>query len=224
MNKDTLIQLFKAPYKRQSFIDNGLLSTFQGKVANLKIYDAQGIQAIELTASEQNYAVSAVKYGEFQTLDEIPRTVELYEIIVNNNKQIERSRVGLGALVKKHIISNNAVFVNFAYENSEKRSWRFSFIARDGVFQDGEMQIKDTNPKRYTYVFGEPEETYKTALDRFFVLGNELEININKIKDAFGVEAMSKAFFDEYRDVHYAGFVDYLMRSKSVFWNLNILH
>ncbi|MCC5921052.1 MAG: N-6 DNA methylase [Cyclobacteriaceae bacterium] len=214
MNKDTLIQLFKAPYKRQAFIDNGLLPTFQGKVANLKIYDTQGLQPIELTASEQNYAVSAVKYGEFQTLDEIPRTVELYEIIVNDNKQIERSRVGLGALVKKHIIGNNAVLVNFAYQNSEKRSWRFSFIARDGVFQDGEMQITDTHPKRYTYVFGEPDETYKTALDRFFVLGNELEITINKIKDAFGVEAMSKAFFDEYRDVHYAGFVDYLMRSN----------
>jgi adenine-specific DNA-methyltransferase len=214
MNKDTLIQLFKAPYKRQAFIDNGLLPTFQGKVGNLKIYDAQGLQPIELTASEQNYAVSAVKYGEFQTLDEIPRTVELYEIIVNDNKQIERSRVGLGALVKKHIIGNNAVLVNFAYQNPEKRTWRFSFIARDGVFQDGEMQIKDTHPKRYTYVFGEPEETYKTALDRFFILGNELEITINKIKDAFGVEAMSKAFFDEYRDVHYAGFVDYLMRSN----------
>ena len=214
MNKDTLIQLFKAPYKRQAFIDNGLLPTLQGKVGNLKIYDAQGLQPIELTASEQTYAVSAVKYGEFQTLDEIPRTVELYEIIVNDNKQIERSRVGLGALVKKHIIGNNAVLVNFAYQNPEKRTWRFSFIARDGVFQDGEMQIKDTHPKRYTYVFGEPEETYKTALDRFFILGNELEITINKIKDAFGVEAMSKAFFDEYRDVHYTGFVDYLMRSN----------
>lgn len=214
MNKDTLIQLFKAPYKRQSFIDNALLPTFQGKVANLTIYDQQGVQEIDLTASEQNYAVSAVKYGEFQTLDEIPRTVELFEIIVNDNKQIERSRVGLGALVKKHIIGNNAVLVNFAYQNPEKRTWRFSFIARDGVFQDGEMQITDTHPKRYTYVFGEKEETYKTALDRFFILGNELEITINKIKDAFGVEAMSKAFFDEYRDVHYAGFVDYLMRSN----------
>jgi adenine-specific DNA-methyltransferase len=214
MNKDTLIQLFKAPYKRQAFIDNALLPTFQGKVANLKIYDQQGIQEIDLTASEQNYAVSVVKYGEFQTLDELPRTVELFEVIVNDNKQIERSRVGLGALVKKHIIGNNAVLVNFAYQSPEKRTWRFSFIARDGVFQDGEMQITDTHPKRYTYVFGEKEETYKTALDRFFILGNELEITINKIKDAFGVEAMSKAFFDEYRDVHYAGFVDYLMRSN----------
>lgn len=220
MNKDTLIQLFKSSYKRQAFIDNGLLPTFQGKVSNMKIYDAQGIQHIDLTTSEQNFAVSAIKYGEFQTLDEIPRIVELYEIIVKDSKQIERSRVGLSALVKKHIIGNNAVLVNFAYENPDKRSWRFSFIARDGVFQDGEMQITDTNPKRYTYVFGEEDETYKTALDRFFVLGNELEITINKIKDAFGVEAMSTAFFDEYRDVHYTGFVDYLMRShfkKSAF-------
>lgn len=125
MNKDTLIQLFKAPYKRQAFIDNGLLPTFQGKVANLKIFDAQGLQPIELTASEQNYAVSAVKYGEFQTLDEIPRTVELYEIIVNDNKQIERSRVGLGALVKKHIIGNNAVLVNFAYQKPRKKKLAF---------------------------------------------------------------------------------------------------
>lgn len=91
MNKDTLIQLFKAPYKRQAFIDNGLLPAFQDKVANLRIFDAQGIQPIELTASEQNYAVSAVKYGEFQTLDETPRTVELYEIIVNDNKLIEHT-------------------------------------------------------------------------------------------------------------------------------------
>ncbi|WP_298142894.1 TaqI-like C-terminal specificity domain-containing protein [Flavobacterium sp.] len=214
MNKDTLIQLFKAPYNRDAFINSGLLPTFQGKVANLKVFDEQGVQKKELTASEQQFAVSVVKYGEFQTLDALSRTVELFEVIVNDDKQIERNRVGLGALIKKHIIGNNAVLVNFAYQNPEKRSWRFSFIARDGVFQDGEMQITDTHPKRYTYVFGEADETYKTALDRFFILGNELEITINKIKDAFGVEAMSKAFFDEYRDVHYAGFVDYLMRSN----------
>ncbi len=208
------MQLFKAPYKRQAFIDNVLMPTFQGKVQELKIYDDQGIQPIELTANEQSYAVSAVKYGEFKTEDEIPRTVDLYEIIVNDDKQIERNRVGLGGLAKKLIIGNNAALVNFAYQNPEKRSWRVSFVARDGVFQNGEMQNVDTHPKRYTYVFGEPDETYKTALDRFFVLSNELQITINKIKDAFGVEAMSKAFFDDYRDVHYAGFVDYLMRSN----------
>lgn len=226
MNKDILIQLFKAPYKRQAFIDNCLLPTFQGKVSNLKILDEQNVRRIDLTPSEKEYVVSAVQYGEFQTKDEISRTVELYEIIVNDSKQIERSRVGLGALVKKHIIGNNAVLVNFAYENPEKRTWRFSFIARDGVFQDGEMQIKDTHPKRYTYVFGEPEETYKTAIDRFFILVNELEITINKIKDAFGVEAMSNQFFEDYKYVHYAGFVEFITgerlikRSNSDEWQI----
>lgn len=220
MNKDILLQLFKAPYKRQNFIDNVIVPIFKGKVANITIYENSAVVPIRLTDSEAEYVKSAVKYGEIITADELPRTIELYEVIVDNTKQIERSRVGLNALVKKHIIGDNAVMVNFAYDIPENRSWRFSFIARDGVFQDGEMKAVDTNPKRYTYVFGQPDETFKTAIDRFTTLANEFEITINKIKDAFSVEAMSKAFFDDYRDVHYAGFVDYLMRSnfhKSVF-------
>ncbi len=53
MIKDTFLQLFKAQYKRQSFIDNGLLPTFQCKLASLKIYDAQSLQAIGLTEDEK---------------------------------------------------------------------------------------------------------------------------------------------------------------------------
>jgi hypothetical protein len=127
---------------------------------------------------------------------------------------VERSRVGIAALIKKQIIGNNAVLVNFAYANPQNRSWRFSFVAHDAVFTDGEMVQAETNPKRYTYVFGEPDETYRTALERFFTLGHEYSITVESLKDAFGVEAMSKAFFDEYRDIHYNGFVDYLTRSN----------
>ena len=214
MNKDILLQLFKAPYIRQNFIDNVIVPIFKGKVANITIYENNAVVPIRLTYSEAEFVKSAVKYGEIITADELPRTIELYEVIVDNTKQIERSRVGLNALVKKHIIGDNAVMVNFAYDKPENRSWRFSFIARDGIFQDGEMKVVDTNPKRYTYVFGQPDETFKTAIDRFTTLANEYEITINKIKDAFSVEAMSEAFFDDYRDVHYAGFVDYLMRSN----------
>jgi|26BtaG_2_1085354.scaffolds.fasta_scaffold00496_7 hypothetical protein len=214
MNKELILQIFKAAYNRQSFIDNVLLPTIQGKVDNLKIYDQHGAQEVELTASEEQYAKSAVKYGEFTTRDEIGRTVELYEVILHDHKQVERSRVGIAALIKKQIIGNNAVLVNFAYENPNNRSWRFSFVAHDAVFTDGEMVQSETNPKRYTYVFGEPDETYRTALDRFYTLAHEYEITVDTLKDAFGVEAMSKAFFDEYRDIHYNGFVDYLTRSN----------
>lgn len=214
MNKELILQIFKAAYNRQSFIDNVLLPTVQGKVDNLEIYDDQGAQEVELTTSEEQYAKSAIKYGEFTTRDEIGRTVELYEVILHDHKQVERSRVGIAALIKKQIIGNNAVLVNFAYENPQNRSWRFSFVAHDAVFTDGEMVQSETNPKRYTYVFGEPDETYRTALDRFYTLGHEYAITVETLKDAFGVEAMSKVFFDEYRDIHYFCFVDYLSSSN----------
>ena len=214
MNKELLLQIFRAPYKRQSFIENVLLPILQGKVDHLEIYDGYGLQELELTDSEQKYAKSAVKYGEFTTRDELGRTVELYEVVLHDHKQVERSRVGIAALIKKQIIGNNAVLVNFTYQNPQNRSWRFSFIAHDAIFTDGEMVQSETNPRRYTYVFGEPDETYRTALDRFYTLGYEYSITIGSLKDAFGVEAMSKEFFEIYRDVHYYGFVEYLIGKR----------
>ena len=62
MNKELILQIFKAAYNRQSFIDNVLLPTLQGKVDKLEIYDEQGAQEVELTPSEEQYVKSAVKY------------------------------------------------------------------------------------------------------------------------------------------------------------------
>ena len=86
MNKELLLQIFKAPYNRQSFIENVLLPTVQGKVDGLEIYDQHGAQEVDLTVSEEQYAKSAVKYGEFTTRDEIGRTVELYEVVLHDHK------------------------------------------------------------------------------------------------------------------------------------------
>ncbi|MEY3498513.1 MAG: hypothetical protein RL308_182 [Bacteroidota bacterium] len=210
--KNILQQQFKAAYNRTAFITNVLRPIFQGKVKDFTIYDDKGSQPIPLTDSEKSIAKSIVKYGKLVTADE--RTIDLYEVIIHDNKIIERNKVSVGALIKKQIIGNNAIFVNFAYENPENKNWRFSFIAYDSVFEDGDIKTVQTNPKRYTYIFGEKEETYKTALDCFSKLADEFEIKIAKIKDAFGVEAMSKAFFDEYRDRHYKNFINHILHSN----------
>lgn len=209
--KNILQQQFKAGYNRTAFITNVLRPIFQGKVKDFTIYDDKGSQSIPLTDSEKDIAKSIVKYGRLVTADE--RTIDLYEVIIHDNKIIERNKVSVGVLIKKQIIGNNAIFVNFAYENPENKNWRFSFIAYDSVFEDGDIKTVQTNPKRYTYIFGEKEETYKTALDCFSKLADEFEIKIAKIKDAFGVEAMSKLFFDEYRDRHYKNFINHILHS-----------
>lgn len=210
--KEILRQQFQASYKREAFEKNVLRSIFQGKVNEYVILDDKTAFSIPLTEGEKTIAKSITKYGHIITADD--RKIELYEVVLKDDKLVERNKVSIGAIVKKQIIGNNAIFVNFTYENPEDKNWRFSFIAFDSVFEDGDVQIIETNPKRYTYIFGEPDETYKTAVDCFFKLANELEIKITKIKDAFGVEAMSKAFFDEYRDTHYKNFVNHLIHSN----------
>lgn len=59
-------------------------------------------------------------------------------------------------------------------------------------------------------MFGDKDETYRTAIDRFQELDSKFQIKVKDIQEAFAVEAMSKEFFDEYRGTHYAKFVQFL--------------
>ena len=203
-----LSQIFTSDYNRTSFEDNVLKPIFLNSVKDFVLYDEDGEQEVELTDTEKRTAKKVVKYGEFKTHDN--RKIELYEVTVEDFRQVKIARVGLGALVKKLIIGNNAVFATFKYEDVSDKHWRFSFIAYDSFFEEGQVQTKETNPKRYTYVFGDADETYRTAIDRFKELDSKFQIKIKDIQDAFAVEAMSKEFFDEYRETHYAKFVKFL--------------
>lgn len=203
-----LSQIFTSDYNRTSFEDNVLKPVFLNSVKDFVLYDEDGEQEVELTDTEKRTAKKIVKYGEFKTHDN--RKIELYEVTVEDFRQVKIARVGLGALVKKLIIGNNAVFATFKYEDVTNKHWRFSFIAYDSFFEEGQVQTKETNPKRYTYVFGDEDETYRTAIDRFAALDSKFQIKVKDIQDAFAVEAMSKEFFDEYRETHYAKFVKFL--------------
>lgn len=203
-----LSQIFTSDYNRTSFEDNVLKPVFLNSVKDFVLYDEDGEQEVELTDTEKRTAKKVVKYGEFKTHDN--RKIELYEVTVEDFRQVKIARVGLGALVKKLIIGNNAVFATFKYEDVTNKHWRFSFIAYDSFFEEGQVQTKETNPKRYTYVFGDEDETYRTAIDRFKELDSKFQIKVKDIQDAFAVEAMSKEFFDEYRETHYAKFVKFL--------------
>lgn len=206
--ENILQQIFTSEYDRTSFEDNVLKPIFKDSAQKFVLYDKDGEQEITLTETDLRTAKRVFKYGEFTTHDN--RKVELYEITVEDFSKVKIARVGLGALVKKIIIGNNAVFATFRYEDTRDKHWRFSFIAYDSFFQDGQVQTTETNPKRYTYVFGDEHETYRTATDRFLELESKNKIKVKDIQDAFAVEAMSKEFFDEYRETHYAKFIKYL--------------
>ena len=97
------------------------------------------------------------KTGEISTLG---TPLEVFEIIINNQSKISRSRIGIQNVVRRQLQTMGNAFMVFRYENPENRSWRFSFL------QKGESQKDSTTAKRYTYVFGR-DYNPRTANERF---------------------------------------------------------
>lgn len=154
-------------------------------------------------------------YGNIQLDDSTEITC--YEVILQPKVRIEHSKVAIQQYVHKLLIAGQAALINFVAP-SNKNVWRLTLVAKDSVLTEKGVKEKTTNAKRYTYLLG-PSETCKTAAERFEVLSTEKEITYQTLVNAFSVEKLSKAFFDEYT-LHYQNFCNYLQESnyrKSVF-------
>lgn len=132
-----------------------------------------------------------IELGSFYTSDE--RLVGLYEIQLKPNVVIERNRVGLRSLLRNvYKYDVDAALIVFV----QKEKWRFSYVSEIRT-EDGK---KSTEPKRYTYLFGE-EESCRTAADRFEKL-KEKQICLNDLFEAFSIEKLNKEFFKKYKDFY----------------------
>lgn len=206
VKKDNPLQkALTEPYSLPYFSQNVLKPVFSG---NLTVF-ASSIP-IPVNPSEERMVKWIKKYGEVKLTDY--RQVDLYEVALVNNVIVERSKVGIGAVVKKMIFGNNAVLANFYYPDQPNKSWRFSFIAKDQIIEKGETKKVETNPKRYTYILG-PNERCRTAAERFNDLSFETDFTIKAFEKAFSVEKLSKKFFDEYKE-HYDAFVKHLNKRE----------
>lgn len=131
--------------------------------------------------------------------------------------RIEQSKVAIQQYVRKLLTAGQIALVNFISPQN-KKVWRLTLVAKDSELTEDGIKEKVTHSKRYTYLLG-PSETCKTAAERFEILSTENQITFQALVNAFSVEKLSKAFFDEYT-LHYQNFCNYLQDSnfrKSVF-------
>ncbi|MGI5913480.1 MAG: Eco57I restriction-modification methylase domain-containing protein [Bacteroidales bacterium] len=143
--------------------------------------------------------------------------VTCYEVLLQPKVRIEQSKVAIQQYVRKLLTAGQAALINFVAP-ANKNVWRLTLVAKDSVLTEKGVKEKTTNAKRYTFLLG-PSETCKTAAERFETLSTEKEITFQALVNAFSVEKLSKAFFDEYT-LHYQNFCDYLQESnyrRSVF-------
>lgn len=150
------------------------------------------------TDDEQGYYLGAI-----DTTDSYRIGLFYYQIRHGN---VVRKRVGLRNLVKSFINPNWGEFDAALVVFDSGSAWRLSFVC--------DIKGENTAPKRHTYVFGEGDSFYNTPVGRFDALQRK-GISFENIKDAFSVEALSKEFFDEYRE-HYADIVEYITGKRYV--------
>ena len=141
--------------------------------------------------------------GAIDTTDSYRIGLFYYQIQHGN---VARKRVGLRNLVKSFVNPNWGEFDAALVVFDSGELWRLSFVS--------DIKGESTAPKRYTYVFGEVDNYYNTPVGRFDALQRK-GISFENIKDAFSVEALSKEFFDEYRE-HYADIVEYITGKRYV--------
>ena len=119
---------------------------------------------------------------------------------------VAHKKVGLRNLVKGFLNQTSGEFDAAIVVFDDGKDWRLSFIC--------DIKEEATTPKRFTYVFGEHDNFYRTAIERFNLLQSQTP-TFKNIRKAFSVDALSDDFFETYRDL-YADFVQYITGKRYV--------
>ncbi|MEI6881469.1 MAG: TaqI-like C-terminal specificity domain-containing protein [Bacteroidota bacterium] len=150
-------------------------------------------------------AEMAAEIGSFYTADE--RLIGIYEVKLTAKAWISKNRVGLRNLLRQvYKYDVDGALIVFVQDSK----WRFSYVSEIRT-EEGK---KETEPKRYTYLFGKGESC-RTAADRFDKLKGK-PIYINDLYDAFSVEKLNKDFFKTYKEF-YEKFWKYLAADKKYY-------
>lgn len=174
MTKEELHELFSRPY-----------DTLRWQQMLIDFFGAREIRTVprELT-SEHDDKVEGRELGKLS----LPGfQIGLYEFEIKQSYCIEFNRVGLRSLVKSYLKYHVDAALAVYYQGNR---WRLSYIC--------DLDEGKTAPKHFTYLFGNPDETYRTPIDRFLFL-KENGITRESIRDAFSVEKLTADFFSGYK-------------------------
>lgn len=164
------------------------------------------------TTDQQEIANEISVFGEVRLTD--TSLIGFYAVELKSGKSVSKSRVGLRNLIDKDVIPGNLDGILAVYFSADSPEWRMSFISKSATWdEEGKMIKEETQPRRYTYVFG-PQESCETAIERFQVLFANVAagLKIDHLLQAFSVEKISTEFFDKYCH-HYETLTEYLEQS-----------
>ncbi len=202
--KAQLAQVFENDYPGyECFVEKVINLIFTGDDTYEAFQSAEDLTTDEKRRRKANESgiLKILKVGEINT----PEPIEVFDITLSDKKDLQYNRVGIQSFIRSELFMFTNAFMLFHNENPEGKDWRFSFAYKD-------TNIKGmTSAKRYTYLFGKNHRA-RTASERFAKLA-DAEKDTQNLLNAFSVEALSKSFFNEYKE-QYKAFCDFLFAHK----------
>ena len=198
---------FKQSYQgQQSFLDNVIFPIF-GTDCFESGYNQEVLALYpELQTLAQATGIASVL--NVGTIDVDFNPISIFDITVKNRTQLNRNRVGIQQIIRRIMSTYSSAFMIFHYDDAAVWDWRFSFCSKatnDAL----------TDSKRYTFLLG-PNQSCRTVADNFGkLLGKAGDIELDDIKAAFDVEALSDEFFGKYKQ-HYERFVEYVTGKRFI--------
>ena len=209
MEKSALKAILQNHYEREKW--RSILHFIAGNSGRLNL-NLEPVE-LKLTTKKQREIVNQLfQLGSLKTTDGID--LPIFEVELQDQVKIEYNRVGVNELIKAFILkdAHKGALVTFHHATQKPTEWRFSFISKQAgsLFFD-EVASVETNPKKYTYIFGTPEQ-HRTAIERLYNL-KQSSLYLDDFFEAFNVEPVSKNFFKEYKNF-YLDFVNDLASSE----------
>ena len=202
--KNHLAQVFEQDYQGyEHFVEHVINLIFTGDDA----YEALPVPEDYLNDENRQKANESgiLQIRKVGTIDS-EEPIDLFDITLSDKKELQYNRVGIQQFIRSSLFPFTNAFMLFHNKSTKGKDWRFSFAYK-------ETTIKGMTPaKRYTYLFGKSHRA-RTASERFAKLAEETKDTRNLL-NAFSVEALSKAFFDEYKE-QYKAFCAFLYEHKN---------
>lgn len=179
----------------------------------LEVYNSEQKPSEQPNNTESKVIESVGIYAKISLDDDVE--VLCYEMDLKPHVRIDQSKVAIQHYVRKLLTSGQAALINFV-SPTYKDMWRFTLVAKDSELTSIGIREKVTHPKRYTFLVETgTDKQNKTLTERLEWLSIESDKNMEALVEAFSVEKMSTAFFDEYKE-HYQNFVQYLTGKRMV--------
>ena len=161
---------------------------------------------------EKAIASEAVYLGDITLQDD--HKIAIYEVHLSEHVNIERNRAGIRNLLCSQWRGGGfAGAFMLCYRNSES-VLRFSYVSESWAFnEDGAYKKESTDALRFTYLLGEGHRS-RTAVRQFMELANS-GLTLKDVTKAFSVEALSKRFFNEYKE-KYEDIVEYVTGERVI--------